>query len=154
DVEGEVCDLGRQAAILSDQADLDAAAGRLAAALLRAEDAGLASSAAQVRLRLDWTLRALGRYDEARQGGPSAEAIAAARLDELVLVAAGLACRGETDSAVTLLVQASDRALARGDSAVAAAAALQLAQIYLLGSRGQALRGLARRFEWLAVASS
>jgi tetratricopeptide (TPR) repeat protein len=154
DVEREVCDLGRQAGILTDRADLEAAAGLLAAALLRAEDAGLASAADQVRLRLLWTLQALGRYGEAREVAPSAAAAAAARSDDLMLVAAGHVWKGQTDSAEELLVRAGEMALAQGDAAVAAAAALQLAQIYLLGSRSPALRGLAPRFEWLAAAPS
>jgi hypothetical protein len=152
DVEREVCDLGRQAGILSDQNDLDQAAGLLAAALLRAEDEGLAGTREHLRLRLLWTLQALGLRDEARQVASADAAIATANSVELVLLAAGHACRGETRIAENLLLRGGAAAFEQGDNAVAAAAALQLAQIYLVGSQGEALRLLAPRFESLAAA--
>jgi tetratricopeptide (TPR) repeat protein len=63
----EICDLSELAQLCSRRGDLDQAAGLLARALLRADHAGLDVSAAQLRLRLAWTLRQLGQLAEAQR---------------------------------------------------------------------------------------
>jgi hypothetical protein len=153
DVAAEISALADRARLLAARGEEGQAAGVLAAALLRAEDADLEQTAAQLRARLTWALHALGRHRDALAVAPRAEPGADQRpLDVLVAAALDHACRGELAFAESQLRLALVGARVQGDILLAVVAALNLAGLYLRQSRGADLKSLASDLGALADA--
>jgi tetratricopeptide (TPR) repeat protein len=144
-VHEEIADLGELAQLCHAGGDLDQAAGLLARALLRADDAGLDVSAAQLRFRLTWTLRRLGELQSAlRLTPPAVRSAWGADASELIVSAFVHLCRGEDAAAGTKLKSAAYGALLfNGDVLLAAVASLTLLSLHVLEGNGEKLRDLA-----------
>ncbi len=144
-VEAEVGDLAELARLHLERADTGCAVGLLAGALVLASGEGLKLTAAQLRPRLAWTLKALGRHREALAVAVPCEVAeaAAGTLEGMLGAALVHACRGELRYAEALLGIALSQALDQAESFPAAVAALNLAGIYDQESRADALRDLA-----------
>lgn len=144
-VDEEISALGELAQLYHDRGDRDQAAGLLARALLRAEDAGLDVSAAHLRFRLTWTLRQLGELQSAlRLTPPALRSDWGADASELIVTAFAQLCRGEVTAAEAKLKSAAYGALLfEGDALLAAVATLTLLNLYVLEDKGEELRVLA-----------
>ncbi len=143
--EVEIGDLDELARLHLERADTGCAVGLLAGALLLAAGERLTLTAAQLRPRLAWTLKALGRHREALAMAAPCEVAEAAAGTLAGTIGAALvhACRGELRLAEGLFGLALTQAIAEGESFHAAVAALNLALIYDQESRSDALREIA-----------
>ena len=153
-VAAEIAGLAEAAQLLGRRGDLDQAVGVLARALLRAEDAGLAASASQLRLRLGWTLRQLGRYRDAVAVTPPAAHPALGSADQWVFQGLIHLSGGEVDQAEAALRPATAAALLEGDASLAAIATLSLLSLLVLEGRSADLPLLAAAIRLLAEAEA
>jgi hypothetical protein len=115
-VADEIAELAESAQLLGRRGDLDQAVGLLARALLRAEEAGLAASASQLRLRLAWTLRRLGRFSDAMAVKPPSARPAVGSADHWVFQGLVHVHCGEVAQAEAVLRPAADAAFLEGDA--------------------------------------
>ena len=152
-VADEIAGLAEVAQLLGRRGELDQAVGVLARALLRAEDAGLAASASQLRLRLAWTLRQLGRFRDAAAVTPAAHP-ALGSADSWVFQGLVHFHRGEMAQAEEALRPAADAALLEGDAALAALALLNLLSLLALEERSADMPILAAPLRLLAEAEA
>jgi tetratricopeptide (TPR) repeat protein len=153
-VEDEIAGLAEVAQLHGRRGDLDQAVGCLARALLRAEDAGLSASAAQLRLRLVWTLRQLGRLHDALALTPPAARAAVGSAGKLVLQALAHLHRGDIAQSEALLRPAAVAALLEGDAPLAALAVINLVSLYVLEERSASLREMVPYVGLLAEAEA
>jgi tetratricopeptide (TPR) repeat protein len=153
--EAEIGDLDELARLHLERADAGCAVGLLAGALVLASREGLALTAAQLRPRLAWMLKALGRDQEALAVVVPCEVAeaAAGTLEGMIGAALVHACRGELRYAEALFGIALTQAVAQSESFPAAIAALNLVGIYDQEDRADALREMAPTIGGLSEAS-